>query len=360
MFWLKSQPDRLIDYPEIARQQILIFNLKNMIKISLLKSIAICISMLATNSLFSQQEIIYQQNFDGNNGTFTNTILSAVTANNKWLSSSTDTQYGNYRHVWNFSNDAAGGNPNVMPISGRSLGIGFFNGNNPNVPNQPFRTWDGTTIPNPPFYTTRWAHVGISTVGYKNITVEFKWRCTGEVDAGKIYDYGTVNTSIDGGASWAMDQSGGQGGVTSEHGTFDGGLYYGNSGVQTTILTLPANRGNQANFRLAFRMVVDEGYGTGGGFIIDDIIVRGEKLLATSETVKSTIDAYKDGTDFVVKSPNKNILQVDVYDISGKMAGSHKANSKEVRFNAISLAKGIYIVKAKLENGEELARKLRN
>ncbi len=247
-----------------------------------------CLIQTITNA----QTVIYQQNFDGNNGNYSNTIVSQA-GTNGWVASSTAAQYGNYRHVWNFSNVTNGGNANVLPISGRSLGMGFYNGNNPNVTNQFFRTWDGTTCNAIPT-TTRWAHVGLSTVGYENITVEFKWRCLGEVDGGIVYDYGTINTSIDGGSTWLMDQTGGQGGTTGAHGTFTGGLYYGNSGVQTTTLTLPATRNNQANFRLAFRMVVDECYGTGGGFIVDDIIVRGTPL-ATDRTL-TVAGAYTGAT----------------------------------------------------------------
>ncbi len=234
------------------------------------------------------QTILYQQNFDGNNGTYSNTIVSQ-SGTNGWFASSTASQYSTQRHLWNFSNAGSG---NFAPISGRSLGMGFYNGNNPNYSGTPFRTYNGASC-GLLATTTRWAHVGVSTVGYENITVEFKWRASGEVDGGTVYDYGTVNTSIDGGVTWLMDLTGGQGGTTGEHGTFTGGLYYGNSGVQTANLTLPSSRNNQANFRLAFRMVVDGCYGTGGGFIIDDIIVRGtpiptDRTLTISESYGGT------------------------------------------------------------------------
>ncbi len=319
------------------------------------------IGCIAAISLVKAQTVIYQQNFDGNNGTFTNTIVSQTTAVNGWLASSTAAQYASvYRHLWNFSNVTSGGNSDVMPISGRSLGMGFYNGNDPFTANQYFATYAGTPPTDQTFYTTRWAHVGISTVGYENITVEFKWRCTGEVFNNVIYDYGTVNTSIDGGTTWLMDQTGGQGGTTDKQGTFSGGLYFGNAGVQTATLTLPSSRNNQSNFRLAFRMVVDEGYGTGGGFIIDDIIVRGTPItMATADVNDSKIDVYKDGNDFVVKSSSAVIKQIELYDASGKLVRNSASGSKEVRIGADALSSGMYILKARLENGEELTKKLR-
>ncbi|RZJ64034.1 MAG: hypothetical protein EOO45_19445, partial [Flavobacterium sp.] len=134
------------------------------------------------------QSIIYQQNFDGNNGTFTNSLVSEA-GTGGFFSSSTLAQYGNYRHVWNLSNVANSTNPHASPISGRSLGMGFWNGNTPNVASQFFRTWDGTNCDIIPI-TTRWAHIGISTLGYTNIKIAFKWKCSGEVDAGVVYDYG--------------------------------------------------------------------------------------------------------------------------------------------------------------------------
>lgn len=326
----------------------------------LLKIITICASIFVSNTL-SSQEIIYQQNFDGNNGNFSNTVLSSTSAINGWLTNSTAAQYGNYKHLWNFSNITTGNNPDVLPISNRSLGMGFFNGNAPNIPNQFFRTWDGDEPASDSFFTTRWAHVGVSTVGYENITVEFKWRCTGEVDNNVVYDYGTINTSIDGGTTWLMDQTGGQGGKTGEHGTFSSGLYFGNPDVKTTTLTLPSNRNNQANFRLAFRMVVDEGYGTGGSFIIDDIIIRGTKItLGTTNTEKKAIiETYRNGNDFIIKSPTIAIQQIDIYDSSGKLVIHNTTKEQEVRVSVGGLNKGIYILKAHLKNGEVLTTKIK-
>lgn len=332
------------------RRTVLVGNTKNLL-------VASCLTAM---SFMQAQTVIYQQNFDGNNGDFTNTIVSQNTPINGWLASSTAPQYADiYRHLWNFSNVTAGGNTDTMPISGRSLGMGFYEGNDPFVPNQFFATYAAEEPEDQTFFTTRWAHVGFSTEGYENITVEFKWRCTGEVFEGVVYDYGTINTSIDGGASWAMDQTGGQGGNTSEHGSFSGGLYYGNANVQTTTLTLPESRDNQPDFRLAFRMVVDEGYGTGGGFIIDDIIVRGTPIvMATSDLEKNKINVYRDGNAFVVKSSSATIQQVDVYDVNGRLVWNSTSGNQEVRIGSDALSKGVYIVKTKLANGEELSKKI--
>lgn len=316
--------------------------------------------MMAMTIGQAQETIIYQQNFDGNNGNFTNGIVSQNTPTNGWLSSSTAPQYGEiFRHMWNFSDVTAGGEQITMPISGRSLGMGFFEGNVPFIENHYFYTYAGDIPTDQTFYTTRWAHVGISTEGFENITVEFKWRCAGEVFEDVVYDYGTVNTSIDGGATWAMDQTGGLGGETSEHGIFTGGLYYGSADVQTTTISLPTDRADQPNFRLAFRMVVDEGYGTGGGFIIDDIIIRGDQIeLGTEELNKSSFTVYKDGNNFVAKSTSDKIQSIEVFDLAGRKAMNLMGNAKQIRIPASELSKGVYIIKAKLENGDEMTQKI--
>lgn len=298
------------------------------------------------------QVVIYQQNFDGNNGSFSNAMLSEITPNNGWRASSTAAQYaGAYRHVWNFSTQGSG---NFAPVSSRSLGIGLYNGNNPNYTGSPFRTWSGTNCSL--FATTyRWAYVPISTVGYQNITVEFKWRCSGEVDAGTVYDYGTVNTSIDGGATWLMDETGGQGGTTGANGTYAGGLYYNNSSVLTQTISLPANRDDQPNFALAFRMVVDECYGTGGGFIIDDIIVRGTPLtscfagtasgpsyVATGGTANLTLSGYVGTTIQWQSSPNGTSGWTNVSGGSGATTDSYTTGT---------LANGTYYYRAVVTDG---------
>ncbi|RZJ70157.1 MAG: hypothetical protein EOO45_13005, partial [Flavobacterium sp.] len=244
------------------------------------------------------QSIIYQQNFDGNNGSFTNTIVSQSTAVGGWLANNTAAQYVNgsnaYRHLWNWSNVTNSLNPHCSPISGRSLGMGFFNVNVPNVANQFFRTWDGTNCGIMPV-TERYAHTGISTLGYTNIKLQFKWKCTGEVDGGIIYDYGSVVLSQNGVGGLGISQFGGQAGTTGLDGVMTGGIFYNASTTQSETLSLSELYNNKANFRFGFRMVVDECGGTGGGFIVDDIVVTG----TCAATITSVTGGERCGTGSV-------------------------------------------------------------
>lgn len=321
-----------------------------------LRSSIIALLMLCSVSTYAQV-VIYQQNFDGNNGSFSNAIVSQVTPTNGWLSNNTGPQYYysypyNYRHMWNISNIGTG---NYAPISGRSLGMGFYDTNVPFYSGSTLRTWHGGTcgvIPD----TYRWAYVPVSTVGYTDITVEFKWRCSGEYDAGVVYDYGTVNTSIDGGATWLLDQSGGQGGTTGANGTYAGGLYFNNSGVSTENITLPASRDDNPNFVLAFRMVVDGCYGTGGSFIIDDIVVRGTPIAScvagtaspsfqyvpTNGTADLTLTGYSGSTIQWQTSPNGTSGWTNVSGGSGATTDNYTSGS---------LADGTYYYRAVVTDG---------
>lgn len=179
-------------------------------------------------SLSFGQVVIYEQNFDGNNGTFANGIVSEAGTGGVFANT-TAPQNGNYRHVWSVSNQGAVA---FAPITDKSIGLGLYNGNSLFYTSTPFRYYDGT---NCNFFTPtiRWVSIPISTTGFEDITVEFKWRGVGEVGGTTVYDYGTFMTSINGGANWLMDETGGQGGITSANGTFAGGLYYNNSGVIT-------------------------------------------------------------------------------------------------------------------------------
>lgn len=276
------------------------------------------IAMLFFNFSFGQT-VIYQQNFDGNNGAFTNQFV-VPSGTNGVFSNTTAVQANPFRHLWSVDNRGSG---NFAPISGRSLGIGIYNDITPFYTNSPFRTYNGATcgiLPN----TRRWAFIPISTEGFQDIQVEFKWRLTGEVFNGVIYDYGTFMTSINGGANWLMDESGGTGGGVAFNpnngGTisYSGGIYHSQSTVQTEIINLPASRNDQTGFAIAFRMVLDDCYGTGGGFIVDDIIVRGTPISVSPPPVCSDLLEPLDGTNEVSTVQNLSwqaSANADEYDV---------------------------------------------
>lgn len=91
-----------------------------------------------------------------------------------------------------------------------------------------------------------------------------------------------------------------------------------------------------------------------------EIVYKPEATLDVTGINKDAIQIYRDGDDFVVRSSAKSIKEVELYDMSGKLFYKTNANAKEVRIPAYRMVvNGIYILKAQLENGEIVNKKIR-
>lgn len=90
-----------------------------------------------------------------------------------------------------------------------------------------------------------------------------------------------------------------------------------------------------------------------------EIVYEQETVLGTTDQAKASIELYRDGQDFVVQTSAKKIVHVELYDMSGRLMFSKKANAETVRFTAETLTEGIYILKGQLEDGEVFTKKLR-
>lgn len=90
-----------------------------------------------------------------------------------------------------------------------------------------------------------------------------------------------------------------------------------------------------------------------------EIVYKPEAVLATDATNKSKIEVYRDAQDFVVRSAEKTIENIELYDAVGRLVFKKNGNSKEIRFDANRLAEGMYIVKAELKGGEIFTKKIR-
>lgn len=152
-----------------------------------------------------------------------------------------------------------------------------------------------------------------------------------------------------------MDETGGQGGTTGTNGVYAGGLYYGNTNVLTQTISLPASRNNQSNFRIGFRMVVDECFGTGGSFIIDDIIVRGNPLSTCSAGTAS-------GPGFVQTNNTASLSlsgstgttvqwQSSLDGIAGWTNVAAGTGATSANYNTAALANGTYYFRAMVTDG---------
>jgi len=85
------------------------------------------------------------------------------------------------------------------------------------------------------------------------------------------------------------------------------------------------------------------------------IVYREERVLA-AESEDSGLLVYRDGECYWLKSI-KEVSEVFIYDLSGRLTGHLKPNSRSVRIDMQELLKGIYILKI-VRHGEIISRKI--
>lgn len=83
------------------------------------------------------------------------------------------------------------------------------------------------------------------------------------------------------------------------------------------------------------------------------IVYREDRVLA-AEVADAGILLYREGESYWLKS-TKDISEVEIYDLSGKLTGRLKRNSRSVRIDLQELARGVYILKI-VRHGEIISR----
>ena len=91
-----------------------------------------------------------------------------------------------------------------------------------------------------------------------------------------------------------------------------------------------------------------------GRFII---VYKPQAALVADIFVKEQVLVYRDQSNFVLKSP-KEIISVEVYDLSGKLISTLKPNRKDVILETAALNRGIYILVIKNIGGEVINKKI--
>ena len=91
-----------------------------------------------------------------------------------------------------------------------------------------------------------------------------------------------------------------------------------------------------------------------------EIVYQPEIVLGADDSKgKATIQIYRDSQDFVIKSYSKKITSYELYDMTGRLIINQKTDAKEIRFNGEQLVDGTYVLKAELDNGEQVTGKIR-
>lgn len=90
-----------------------------------------------------------------------------------------------------------------------------------------------------------------------------------------------------------------------------------------------------------------------------EIVYQPDTVLSAGDPAKAGMQVFRDGHDFVVKSPRAPITVLEVYDAGGRLVYRDLPHSAEVRIPGHLLITGLYMVKAELENGEDHVKKIR-
>ena len=88
-----------------------------------------------------------------------------------------------------------------------------------------------------------------------------------------------------------------------------------------------------------------------------EIVYEPNAVLGTNGHTKESLQVYRNGEDFMVKSGSPKIDSVEVYDASGKLFRKVKGGTVEVKIEASALPSGVYILKI-IRNNEVISKKI--
>lgn len=81
-----------------------------------------------------------------------------------------------------------------------------------------------------------------------------------------------------------------------------------------------------------------------------EIIYKPESFLATDEETNSSIQVYRKANIFIINSPIDKILELELYDTSGKLLLKKKPNATDLEIDGSTLVQGVYLIKIKTKN----------
>ena len=102
-------------------------------------------------------------------------------------------------------------------------------------------------------------------------------------------------------------------------------------------------------------------FGTDVGEFTDrfEILYKPNLFLGVDDAHGSTIQIYKEGKDFVIKSATTGLREVEVYDVSGKLLKKIKTKQNKIVVDAAHFSSGVYMMKVEDELGIVHSRKVR-
>lgn len=88
-----------------------------------------------------------------------------------------------------------------------------------------------------------------------------------------------------------------------------------------------------------------------------EIVYKPQGVLATENIIIENLVVYRSGTDFIVNSPNKKIIDLEMFDSSGRLIYKVRPNTMKTTIPTGSISQGVYILKINIE-GTILTRKI--
>lgn len=214
-----------------------------------------------TPTLPTGTQTIFQENFDGNNGSVTTNsqVTTAASANHKWQIVNTTAS----TTTWWISNSANGF---TCAIGGNSLLL--KDGSNVKCDYQ----WDDNMT------NTAYCNVPVNATGATNLNLKFDYNVGGERVTNSIYDYMSIVYSTNG-TTWTALNTGICN--TCAYNNNTGGLSntvtnaYQNSSGTNVVVALPAAL-NNTSFYIGFRWNNDGSSGTVPGMVVDNISITAD------------------------------------------------------------------------------------
>ena len=140
----------------------------------------------------------------------------------------------------------------------------------------------------------------INTTGYNNIKITFDYACRGEFDADDIYDLGILRYSTTAQTSGLLPVTGGPADTVT--------LFYNQTAKTTITVNLPAGASNAANLWIGFEWINDNSVRVLPPFIIDNIVVTGQRNGVETTLNQSATVTQNSGQSVQYLSSTGNII----------------------------------------------------
>jgi len=236
--------------------------------------------LIATGGGGVTQSILDSSVFEGDGSA--NRLLSNGSAVDRWLTNTSGSQVNN-QNYWTISFNTGceiDGKHSLEIFRGTGTYCSYYNG----------------------VATNTYVYRQFSSVGYSNVQLTFSYKAGGDgTTSGTGNDYGTVTYSTDG-INWT-----------------DLPTHYSMQTTATTVtVQMPAALNNATGVYYGFRWTTNASGGSGNGFIVDDVYMKGTNITSSSITWAPATNLVLSSTgDTVIASPTTTTTYTATSTVNG-------------------------------------------